>query len=307
MKKALDIAAEISVPFEVLMKESSAEAAQKVVELTENLQQMVRTTDVLKADENVQIEKAATSEADASEAVQGNPDSLHSANIIEIESSSESHQTSTSISDSSDLDDVPLNKIYTSINKSLSPIAKLKKKPSDEPYEPLYPSVLDRIGEMSQTRVDLCAKLPADHPFQPPMIDCLQSIPADAEGVDEPAGSISENISTSSHPNQPSVIKPINFAPADAETIGEQVGSESANLVETSSPQPKSPSKSSEPSVLDHLVNHYSGELPSVESELEKAYEVIVTQFVAFSSSNFLAFNPPGHLMLPQNSIKMLK
>jgi len=275
VKKALDIAAEISVPFEVLMKESSAEAAQKVVELTENLQQMVRTTDVLKADENVQIEKAATSEA-----VQGNLDSLHSANIIEIESSSESLQISTSTStststlDSSDLDDVPLNKIYTSINKSLSPSAKLKKKSSDEPYEPLYPSVLDRICEMSQMRVDLCAKLPADHPFQPPMIDCLQSIPTDAEGVDEPVGSVSANISTSSHPNQPPVVEPLNFAPADAETIGEQVGSESTDLDESSAPQPKSPTKSSEPSVLDHLVNHYSGELPGVESKLEIASEV---------------------------------
>jgi len=272
VKKALDIAAEIKVPSEVLMKESSAEAAQKVVELIENLQQMVKTSDVLKADEDVQMEKATTSEADASEAVQGNTDSLHFANIVEIESSSESPSTSTS--DSSNLDDVPLNRIYTSINKSLSPSTKLKKKPSNEPYEPLYPSVLERIGEMSQMRVDLCAKLTADHPFQPPVIECLQSIPADAEGVDEPAGSVSANISTPSHPNQLPVIKPLNFAPADAETIGEQVGSEFANLVETSSPQPKSSSKSSEPSVLDHLVNHYSSELPGVESKLEKAFKV---------------------------------
>jgi len=72
------------------------------------------------------------------------------------------------------------------------------------------------------------------------MIECLQSIPADVEGVDEPAGSVSVNISTSSHPNQPYVIKPINFAPAE-ETIGEQVSSESANINE-------SPTKSSEPS-----------------------------------------------------------
>jgi len=47
-------------------------------------------------------------------------------------------------------------------------------------------------------RVDICAKLPADHPLQPPIIDCLQSIPADAEGADEPAGSVSANTATSS-------------------------------------------------------------------------------------------------------------
>ena len=53
---------------------------------------------------------------------------------------------------------------------------------------------------------------------------------------------------------------------ADAEVIGEQVGYESANIDESSSPQPKSPTKSLEPSVLENLVNHYSGELPGVES-----------------------------------------
>ena len=53
VKKDLEIAAEISVSTEVLMKESSVEAAQKVVELTEILQQMVETSDVLKANEEV--------------------------------------------------------------------------------------------------------------------------------------------------------------------------------------------------------------------------------------------------------------
>ena len=127
---------------------------------------------------------------------------------------------------------------------------------------------------MSQMRIDVCAKLPADHPFQPPVIDCLQSIPADAESADEPARSVSANTSTSSHPNQSPIIKPLNFAPAVTETIGEQAASESANLAETSSPQPIAPSKSLEPSVLEQLVNHYSGELLGVESELEKASEV---------------------------------
>jgi len=125
---------------------------------------------------------------------------------------------STSTSNSSDLDDVPLNKIYTTINKSLSPSTKLKKKPSDETFEPMYPSVLERIGEMSQIRVDVCTRLPVDHPLQPPMIEPIQSLPADAEGVDEPIGSESANISESSHP--------------------------------------KSTTQTIEPSVLDDLVNH---------------------------------------------------
>jgi len=127
---------------------------------------------------------------------------------------------------------------------------------------------------MSQTRVDLCAKLPPDHPFQPPMIDCLQSILADAEGVDEPAESVSANISTSSHPSQPSVIKPINFAPADAEVIGDHVCPESLNLKESSSSHPTTTTQTSETSVLENMVSHYSGELPGVEPNLERTSKV---------------------------------
>jgi len=182
----------------------------------------------VKATECVQGEEAAISEADASETPRGNTDSLHTANVLEIESSSASPSHSTSISNSSDLDDVPLNKIYKTINKGLSPSTKLKKKPSDEIFESMYPSVLKRIGEMSQMRVNICARLPADHPLQPPMIEPLQSLPADAEGVDELAVSESANLSESSHP--------------------------------------KPTTQASEPSVLVDLINHYSGELPCYES-----------------------------------------
>jgi len=154
--------------------------------------------ELVKATEDVQREEAAISEADASKATRGNTDSLHTANVIEIESSS----TSPSHSTSSDIDDVPLNKIYTTINKGLSPSTKLQKNPSDETFEPMYPSVFERIGEMSQMRLDVCARLPANHPFQPPMIEPLKSLPADAEGVDEPvvAKSANHEESSSSHP-----------------------------------------------------------------------------------------------------------
>ena len=68
--------------------------------------------DEREAGEDGQREEAATSEADASEGTQGNINSFHTVNVIEIESSSPSPSYSTSTSDSSDLDDVPLNKIY---------------------------------------------------------------------------------------------------------------------------------------------------------------------------------------------------
>jgi len=54
-------------------------------------------------------------------------------------------------------------------------------KPSQKPkpFEPKYPAILQSIGEMSQMRVDCCNRLPADHPFQPPVIEPLNMIPAD--------------------------------------------------------------------------------------------------------------------------------
>jgi len=165
VKKALEIAAQISVPSEVLLKKTFVEAAQAGIELIKNLQQLVVSGELLKESDVVQKEIDVGSEAAASEAIKGNSDFPHSANVIEIESGTESCETptssSTNTSDSSDLDDIPLTKLY----KNLSPSTKQKKKATDEPFEPLYPSVLNRIGEMSQMRVDLCAKLPTDHPL----------------------------------------------------------------------------------------------------------------------------------------------
>ena len=213
VKKALEIAAQISMPSKVLLQEESIKAAQAGIELTENLQQLVVTGELMKALE----EKAAVSEVAASEAARGNPDISHSVNVIEIESgTSTSTSSSTHSSDSSDIDDVPLNKIYKNISPSTKP--KQKKKASDEPYVPLYPPVLDKIGALSQMSVDICEKLPADHPFQPPMVECLQSIPDDAEGVDDHTGSVSANTTTSSQSNQPQTVEPLIFVQTQTET-----------------------------------------------------------------------------------------
>ena len=207
VQKALDLAAQISVPADVLLKKTTGEAAQTVLGLSEDLQQLVASGALLKAPK----EKATRSEATTSEAAasRGNPDISNSANIIEVESGSE---TSIHSSDSSDLDDVPLSLIYKYISPSTKPIQKA----NTQSFEPVYPTVLKSIGEMSQRRVDLCNKLPADHPLQPPIIEPLNVAPADS------------HTSTSTHSNQPS------------------------------NTQPKSPTKITEPNVIDQLVSHYS-------------------------------------------------
>jgi len=235
LQKALEIAKEIEVPTKVLLKESSVEVAHKVIELTENLQQLVRAGDLLDAAEEVQRKEVACSEADALEATRGNTDSHNISNIIEIESSSTSASHLTSVSTFSNIDNILLSRVYANLHKS--PSTKHQKKPDDDTYVSMYPSVLERIGEMSQMRLDFCARLPADHPFQP------------------------------------LVIEPLQFIPADAEVVGEPAVPESANPEESSSSHPKPTNQTSEQSVLDELANHYSGELPGFEPNLERASE----------------------------------
>jgi len=116
MQKVLNIAKEIEVPAEVLIKESIVEAAHKVIELTENLQQLVVAGDLLDAAEETQKEGATCSEADASEATRGNTDTHDISNIIEIESSSTSASHSTSVSTSSDIDNIPLSRVYANLH-----------------------------------------------------------------------------------------------------------------------------------------------------------------------------------------------
>jgi len=220
------------------LKESTVEAAQLGIELPENLQQLVVSGELVDTTEEVHKE-AGCSEADASKAGKGNIDSLHTANIVNIESSttSDSKSTSASLSTSSstslDMDDIPLNKFYENLNKRLSPSSSTKpqKKSDNDTFVPMYPSIEERIHDMQQRRINACVRLPDDHPLQPPMIEPLQFVPADEEVVDDQTGPESANHEVSLSPSKPTTQK-------------------------------------SEPSVLDHMVNHYSGELPGYESNL---------------------------------------
>jgi len=107
VQKTLDLAAQISVPADVLLKKTTSEDAQTVLALTENLQQLVASGELLKAPEEIATRsEAATSEAAAS---RGFLDVSNSANLIEIESSTSSP---THTSDSSDLDDATTTTKY---------------------------------------------------------------------------------------------------------------------------------------------------------------------------------------------------
>jgi len=94
---------------------------------------------------------------------------------------------------------------------------------------------------MQQRRINVCKNLSVDHPLQPPMFDPIQFVPADAEGVDDHIGTYIAIIDVSSS-------QPIS--------------------------QTQTPTQTSEPSIIQNLVNHYSGELPGYESNLEKASDI---------------------------------
>jgi len=175
LQRAHDIVEQINNPAEVLLKGSSGEQAQKVVELAENIQRLVVASDLMDAAEKTQMEDATCSEAAALEATRGNSNSHNISNVIEVESSS----TSTS----SNIDNIPLNKVYANLHKSLTPSSSTKhqKKPDDDTFVPMYPSVLNRITNLSQMRIDVCNKLPTNHHLQPHMVEPLQIILADAE------------------------------------------------------------------------------------------------------------------------------
>jgi len=206
LQKALDIAKDIEVPVEALLKESTIEAAHKVIELTEDLQELVMASDLLNSAEETQKEDVTCLEATASEATRGNSNSHNISNVIEIESSSTSTSHSTSVSTSSDIDNIPLNKVYATLHKSLSPSSSTKhqKKPDGDTFVPMYPSVLNRIADLSQMRIDVCNKLSTNHPMQPPMIEPLQTILVDAEFLNEQAVPEPNIPETSSSQPQPS-------------------------------------------------------------------------------------------------------
>ena len=170
---------------------------------------MVVADELLKTADDVH-EKVGCSKVVASEAHKGNTDSLHTTDIVNIESStssdSKSNSAPTSSSTSSDMDDIPLNRVYATLNKRLSPSpsTKTNKKPGSDTFVPMYPSVKERIHDMQQRRINACINLLANHPLQPPMIEPLQFVHADAEGVVDHTGSESANIDvSSSHPNSP--------------------------------------------------------------------------------------------------------
>jgi len=103
---------------------------------------------------------------------------------------------------------------------------------------------------LQQRRIDVCIHQPADHPLQPPMIEPIQSLPADPEAANDHTWSNIANIDkSSSKPNSPTQTTTETF----------------------------------EPSIIQNLVDHYSGELPEYESNQDKAYDIASNEIMTES------------------------
>jgi len=222
---------------------------------------------------------AGTSEAPVSpEALEGKSDALHTdIEIVELGSSSSdtitnSPSSSSSSISSSDEDDIPLSKVYSTINKTPSSSTKTTQNPYDT-FEPMYPSVEERMIGLQQRRIDACKYLPTDHPLQPPVIEPIQFIPAAAEGGSDLVGTdLASESNVSSKPNSPTT--------------------QNLDIPESS--------------ILYNLEKHYSGELPEYVSDQHIASD-IASDEVMIESPQHQTPNSPNNNSVPTTEILVLE
>jgi hypothetical protein len=179
LAKIRELAKGIEVPASNIAREDVGDTTQQVIQATEEAHHLVsleaenllRIADV-EASAKAQEDVAAGLGAAAPEAVTGNPVSLHSEDVIvvEFDSTPSTYTQSTSSSSSIDLDNIPLGQLY----QTKSP----KKTSQKIPFEPMIPSVNERIDNMSEMCNKVCERLPFNHPLQPPMIQPLNMVPA---------------------------------------------------------------------------------------------------------------------------------
>ena len=97
-----------------------------------------------------------------------------------------SPSSSSSTNTDSDLDDIPLSQKYNLTKpvpkakrsvRTKTTTSKSKLSPKPKPFKEASFDVYQTIGELSEKRIGICNKLPANHPFQPPVIKPLNMLP----------------------------------------------------------------------------------------------------------------------------------
>jgi len=277
VQRVVELAILITVPASSVAREDAAEATQQVIEAAAVVQELAASEAEVMAfvgTAEANEGNAGTSEAtESQEAPEGKSDALNTnIDIVELGSSSDTRTNSPSSSSSyissSDEDDVPLSKVYSSINKTTSTSTKTTQKP-DDTFEPMYPSVQERMIDMQQIHIDACKYLPADHPLQPPVIEAIPLIPVAKEGASDLVGTyLASESNVSSKPNSPT-----------------------NHNIDTS-----------ETSILSNLESHYSGELPGYVSNQHIAFD-IASDEVIIESPQHQAPNSPINNFAPTSEI----
>jgi len=198
IEKAIGVASQLEIPTVTLMKETAMEDAKKVVEFAEAVQGLAseKTGKFLKATMEIKREKAC-SKAGISEAagIKGNS-STHNIfdNVIDLDSSSPS----------TNIDDIPLNQVYKTLDKAFtpSPSNQTQKIPDDvDAFESL--SIDERIGSLVQRRIDSCKNLPVNHWLQPSFVRPLQTVLPGEKFGGESTQAASDILESTSSQQQP--------------------------------------------------------------------------------------------------------
>jgi len=143
---------------------------------------------------------------------------------------------------------------------------------------------------MSQRRIDLCNKLPANHPLQPPIIEPLNMIPADAHTT----------TSDQTHPSLPSNLCSLEKHLGGEIPITPQKATKSVpkkiNLVNQQPPKPSQQNNPEQP--LQTITQTQIQKTTIPESVIETIVEESVLVTESELSVSVLGFEPTQNLLL---------
>jgi len=169
-----------------------------------------------------------------------------------VAETSEASTKAIQISDSPTVISPPSSSDSDHDNIPLSQKIKMMPKPSSKPkpFQPMYPDVLQRLGEISRSQIDIFNRLLADHPLQRPIIEPLNMIPADT------------HLSTSTQPSQTTQQTPLQ----EEQSLAAAEGSEDPEEPNTTDlPHCDSPSN------LFSLERHLGGEITKIPQKATKS------------------------------------
>ncbi|RHN60232.1 hypothetical protein MtrunA17_Chr4g0023391 [Medicago truncatula] len=217
----VELAQQANIPTSSITRENVGADAEQVLKAAKEVQGLIASEAG-----HLLNTAAGSSKATISDSQQGITTSPHTDNIIHVELDSTPSISSDSSSSSSflNLDDIPLGELYPTINKSPSTASKIHKKlnVNYSTFEPMIPTLDERIGNLAQRRIDVCERLPLDHPFQPSNIQPLNVIQPETNTESQKASEVASKEVTPEDSQQ----QQLETIPTSKQTVPEQFVSE---------------------------------------------------------------------------------